>query len=367
MPRSKHTQTVAATLTVLAAVTALATRPAASQANGARYIVETVKSKINTPWTLRFAPNGALYYTSRDAATLFALNIRSGDVTEFSGLPAVRVEGEAGLLGLALDPAFGENHRVYMCYSYWNGSTPNNRLSRFTLSGTKLGGELKLIDAMPGWSNHNGCRVVVAPDGTHLFASMGDAAHTDNAQDITKLGGKTFRINLNGGIPADNPFPGSPVWSFGHRNPQGLAFQPESGWLWSTEHGPDTNDEVNIIEKGMNYGWPLCLGTHPCPGLKNYRPAIASFYEDRTVAPSGATFYTGKAFPAWKGDFFFVTLKTGRLYRLEPSGRGIKNTEILLDNPYGRLRDVTTGPDGFLYFSTDNGADSTIYRLRPKP
>lgn len=339
---------------------------AAQQPAGFR--VETVKSGLERPWSLNFAGDGRLLFTGRYGGELSALNVGSGAVTRL-GTVDVRAEGEGGLLGLALDPDFAENNTVYMCYSYGPTSQagrggPKNRLSSFTLANGRLTSERKLLDEMPGWWNHNGCRVIVGPDNK-LYASMGDAAEPALAQRLDSRGGKVFRINRDGSVPTDNPFPNSPVWTLGHRNVQGLAFEPGTGRLWATEHGPNADDELNVLKKGRNYGWPTCQGTEACGGIQNYEAAVKSYTPQATVAMSDMAFYTGSAFPAWRGNLFFVTLKTGRLYRLVLDGERVSREEILINEDYGRLRDVTVGADGFLYLATDNGANSRILRLRP--
>ncbi|MEO6063054.1 MAG: PQQ-dependent sugar dehydrogenase [Thermoflexales bacterium] len=327
--------------------------------------VETVIEGVDRPWSLNFAPDGRLFFTSRDTGVISALDVARGSVTAFAGLPRVRVGGEAGLLGMALDPAFAQTGWLYACYSYASGGQALNRLSRFTLRDRALGSELVLIDAMPGATFHNGCRVIVGPDGL-LYASMGEASERALAQNATSLGGKTFRIKPDGTIPADNPFGNSPVWTIGHRNPQGLAFHPLTGALWSTEHGPEKRDELNVIVGGKNYGWPTCEGTAPvCGAITNYVPAIRQYEDSATIAISDLVFYTGDAFPAWRNQIFFVSLKTGRLYRVVLDGERVVDQEILIDNTYGRLRDITVGPDGFIYFSTD-AVDGKILRLRPR-
>ena len=327
--------------------------------------VETVIEGVDRPWSLNFALDGRLLFTSRDTGVISALDVASGSVTAFAGLPRVRVEGEAGLLGMALDPDFARTGWLYVCYSYSSGGRDLNRLSRFTLRDRALDGEFVLIDAMPGAIYHNGCRVIVGPDGL-LYASMGEALVPARAQEPGYLGGKTFRLNLDGSIPEGNPFGNSPVWTLGHRNPQGLAFHPVTGALWSTEHGPEKRDELNILRKGMNYGWPTCQGTEPvCGTIANYAPAIRQYEDSSTIAISDLVFYTGNAFPAWRNQIFFVSLKTGRLYRVALDGERVAGEEILIDNTYGRLRDITVGPDGFIYFSTD-ADDGRILRLRPR-
>jgi glucose/arabinose dehydrogenase len=327
--------------------------------------VETVLKGLEYPWSLNFAPDGELYVTERPGK-MIRVDLAANKVTPIGGVPKPRVQGEAGLLGMALDPDFADNGTVYICYSTRDADgSPSNRVSRFDLEADKLTHEKVLIDGLPGATYHNGCRVIVAPDGKHLFFSMGEAGRAAKAQDLDYLGGKIFRIDLDGTIPEDNPFKGSPVWTIGNRNPQGLRFRPGTDEFWSTEHGPDTQDELNLIVKGGNYGWPKCRGTDACPGLKDYHPAIAEFDHEDTVATSDLIFYSGKLRPDWKGNVLFVSLKTGRLYRIVLDGRKVAKKEILIDNRYGRLRDIAEGPDGALYISTDNG-DDVILRVTPQ-
>jgi aldose sugar dehydrogenase len=366
-----------------------------AQMNSAK--VETVKDGLERPWSLNFAPDGRLLFTQKASAKLSSLDLKTGTVKVLGTVAGVRSDGEGGLMGLELAPDFAQNKQLFVCYSYFKGqsNTENrrNRLSRFTLSGSGLEAEKILFDDMLGWSNHNGCRITIGPD-QKLYFTMGDAANfppgPTKAQDKNVLAGKTFRLNLDGSIPTDNPFFSSSsgqaraVWSFGHRNQQGLAFQPGTGVLWSTEHGWNSRDELNIIKKGKNYGWPYCAGTqvygvservaadgtYPCVGeglsQSNYQPAIKAYEPDFTVAMSDMVFYTGIQFPKWKNNLFFVTLKTGRIYRLELEGEKVVNEEILIDGQYGRLRAITQGPDGFLYFSSDAGDGSSIYRIKPQ-
>lgn len=328
--------------------------------------MEVVADEIDHPWSLNFAPDGRLFFTSRDTGVINTLDVEHGTLTALRGLPRIRTGGEAGLLGMALDPDFARTGWLYVCFSYTSAGNALNRLSRFTLTGTTLGEEKVLLDALPGSIYHNGCRVLFGPDGL-LYASMGDAQDSERAQSPAFLGGKVFRILPDGAIPAGNPFGNSPIWTVGHRNPQGLAFNPVTGALWSTEHGPDTRDEVNILLPGKNYGWPTCQGTQaPCPAVKDYMPAVAQFDDNATIAISDLVFYTGQAFPAWRNHLFFVSLKTGRLYHAVTDGDRLLSSEILIDNAHGRLRDIAVGPDGFLYFSTD-ATLGQILRLRPAP
>ncbi len=345
------------------------------------YEIQVVKTGLDRPWSINFAPDGRLFFTARNSGRLYALNLATSAVQTFSGLPPARfrAEQEAGMLGMALDSDFAVNGWAYICYSY-SDTTGNrrNRLSRFAVNLTSgsVAEERILIDAMVGAQFHNGCRVVVSPDNQYLFVSMGDAVVPSLAQDLDSTGGKTFRILKDGSIPTDNPFydngrlPRSLIWTYGHRNHQGLAFHPTTGDLWSTEHGPDIMDELNVLIAGRNYGWGwgsgprYCLGTENCDGVPDFMPPVAVFNPERTVAMSDMVFYIGSAFPEWFGDLFFVTLRTGRLYRLKIDDRTIVEQEILIDGQYGRLRDVTVGPDGFIYVSTDE-TEARLLRIRP--
>ena len=392
-------------LTVVLTTTAVVTLAACAAIGSAQVNsikVETLKDGLERPWSLNFAPDGRLLFTQKASAKLSSLDLKTGAVKVIGTVANIRSDGEGGLMGLELAPDFEKSKQVFVCYSYFKGpanaENRRNRISRFTLGETGLEAEKIVFDDMLGWSNHNGCRIAIGPDANgpdqKLYFTMGDAANFPpgpiKAQDKNVLAGKTFRLNLDGSIPSDNPFyQGSSgqaraTWSFGHRNQQGLAFQPGTGALWSTEHGWNSRDELNIVKKGKNYGWPYCAGTqayakaervsadgnYPCVGegltQSNYEPAVKAYNPDFTVAMSDMVFYTGKAFPKWKNNLFFVTLKTGRVYRLELEGEKVVNEEILIDGQYGRLRAITQGPDGFLYFSNDAGDGSSIYRIRPQ-
>lgn len=327
--------------------------------------LENVLSGLHYPWAMAVSAEGQIFFTER-GGKLARFDPQSLQLMAIFSGPAPRVQGEAGLLGLALDPDFADNNLIYVCYSSRDAENRAiNRLARFRLENQRLVEETVLFDNMPGANYHNGCRVIVSPDGEYLFFSMGDAGKAGMAQALDYAGGKIFRLTLDGSIPRDNPFRGSAVWSYGHRNPQGLRFRPGTDELWSTEHGPDSQDELNLIVKGANYGWPICRGTDQCTGLPNYHPAVAEFDHNGTVAISDLIFYSGKAYKQWEGNILFVTLKTGRLYRVVLDGDKVARTDILIDGRYGRLRDIVEAPDGAIYVSTDNGSDA-ILRVVPQ-
>jgi glucose/arabinose dehydrogenase len=281
-------------------------------------------------------------------------------------------------MGLALDPDYQTNKLVYACYAYSRDGVLQDRIIRFEDRGTSAGPPQTLLDAIPAAVYHAGCRLSFGPADRKLYITTGDASNKNLPQSSTSLGGKILRINPNGTIPADNPFTGSPVWSLGHRNAQGLAWQPGTGQLIATEHGPTGSDgppggdEINAIFKGTNYGWPIVSHTRTNPRfispLLVFTPAIA---------PGGATFYTTDAMPQFKNSLFFAGLKGEGLYRAvfdTSDTNKIVFHERLAGVAIGRVRDVVQGPDGALYLLTSNRdgrgtprpGDDKIYRLGPE-
>ena len=328
--------------------------------------VEDFITGLDVPWEMAFAPDGRIFVTERQGKILV---IEDGKLQDepWMNLDVAEV-GEGGLLGLALDPEFGENHNVYVAYTYSTGVNKlQNRLVKLredTATGKGVMDKV-LLDGAAGNVFHDGGRVKFGPDGK-LYWTLGETGNPQLAQDLTSLNGKILRINPDGTIPDDNPFPGSFVFSYGHRNPQGLAWQPGTNRLYSTEHGPSGGfygqgqDEVNYIEPGKNYGWPVIHGDQSQKGMVN--PIIQSGGPE-TWAPTGATFVTGGP---WDGSLLFTGLRGQILYRLvldENDPTKVITFGKYLVEQYGRLRDVVQGPDGALYILTNN----TDGRGNPRP
>lgn len=316
------------------------------------YKVETVAENLEVPWSIAFAPDGRIFVTER----IGQLRVIENGVLNPEPVKILNVGGiEGGLLGIALDPNFEENHYIYLYYTYNDFLLTFNKLSRFIESENKLSDEKVLLDKIPGGPFHDGGRIKFGPDGK-LYATTGEAGNAALAQDINSLGGKILRINSDGTIPNDNPFANSPVLSLGHRNPQGIDWDPVTGNLVATEHGPSgekgfAHDEVNVIKSGKNYGWPEIVGDETKAGFET--PLLHT--GDDTWAPSGATFYNSDNIPEWENNFFIGTLRGNHLRMLDLD---LENNQVLssesLFSEYGRLRDTSTGPDGNLYIMTSN-------------
>jgi len=337
--------------------------PSATPATSATPQVEVVATGLAVPWALALAPDGRILVTER-AGRLRVIENGVLRPEPLATLPVAAI-GEGGLMGLALDPAFAENGWLYLMYTYSQGGQPLNRISRFTLAADGLRDEMTLIDAIPGARFHNGGRLAFGPDGV-LYAGTGDAGAPQLAQRLDSLAGKVLRLNADGSIPEDNPFPGSYVYSLGHRNPQGLAWHPVTGVLYAAEHGPSgefglcCRDEVNRITPGGNYGWPYVAGEDVVDaaqaGARALLPPLASSGAD-TWAPAGLAFYHGGPLAAWQGDLFFGALRGQQLRRFTLAGaehdRALAQEALYLGE-FGRIREVIMGPDGYLYLTTSN-------------
>lgn len=315
------------------------TKPPSPKIEG--LVVEVVAKSLVVPWSIDFLPDGRIIFTERGGR----VNVIAEDVVTVAEIVVATV-GEGGLLGIAVDPEFDENSFVYLYYTYTDNGQLLNKVVRFQMTGLELINETVILDKIPGARFHNGGRIKFGPKGK-LYITTGDASEQMFAQDVNSLAGKILRINKDGSIPEDNPF-GNEVYSYGHRNPQGLAWHPVSGELYSTEHGATRNDEVNIIKPGGNYGWPVV----ECEGGEGYEAPLVCFGQD-TVAPSGATFYSGDRLLG-KNNLFFASLRGRHLHRIAfaEDYRTVLEHGILLDE-YGRIRDVVEY-SGYLYLATNN-------------
>ena len=324
--------------------------------DGVTLRVETFVDGLEVPWSLAFTSPARMLVTERPGRVRA---VENGVLVKapLAAIADVESRGETGLMGLALAPDYAASRLIYVSYAYTVSGGIRVRVVRFHDDGSRLSDRKVILEGLPAAQFHAGCRLRFGPD-RKLYVTTGDATTREIAQKMDSLGGKTLRLNPDGSIPADNPFPGSPIYSFGHRNSQGLDWQPGTGLQFQTEHGPSGfdgpggGDEVNIVEAGRNYGWPVVHHRASKEGmvspLLEYTPAIA---------PSGASFVTGSKLPALKGDFLFACLRGERLMRvrLDPKDpRRVLATEALFEDSFGRLREVQNGPDGALYFTTSN-------------
>jgi glucose/arabinose dehydrogenase len=330
------------------------------------------------PWSLVFLDSDRALVSERPGRIRL---IENGKLHEEPyALIDVAAVGEAGLMGLAVHPDFPGKPYIYAMHTYEKDGVLLNKVIRIKDTGKKGTFDRTILDDIPGGRFHDGGRIGFGPDGM-LYITTGETFEAKLAQDLDSLGGKILRVTPEGNIPDDNPFKGSPVYSYGHRNPQGIAWQPETGRMFESEHGPSgefarfANDEINIIVKGGNYGWPKVIGA---AGSKSYIDPII-VWKDATP-PSGITFYSGKLMKDLRGDLFIATLKSEALIRIRLGEQGEKVEAIerwFAKDPdngkYGRLRDVVEGPDGTLYFLTNNRdgrgnprpGDDKIYRIVP--
>ena len=322
--------------------------------------VEIVLDNLKNPWELEFAPDGTIFFTERDGK-LWVIDNESTLhlVAEF---PASNT-AEGGLLGLELDPDYENNHFLYLYQTYLDIPTHQNKVVRYTINNNQLTDELVLIDKIPGALWHDGGRIKFGPDEM-LYITTGDATNANLSQDTASLAGKILRINSDGTVPSDNPF-NSPVFSYGHRNPQGLAWN-ENGILVSSEHGPSgergyAHDEINVIERGKNYGWPIIVGDSNDIVYTN--PILHS--GDITWAPSGLLYYYSDRIPEWKGKFFVAALRGEHVMVLDLDLENdvVKSAEKIFQGDYGRIRNLVQSPDGDVFMLTSNNDNDKILQI----
>lgn len=337
---------------------------------GAPTLVDTViQSGLSVPWDIAFAPDGRMFMTERMGnIVIFESAKPNAKRIGFMKVPDVHAMGEAGLMGIALDPSFAANGFLYVCASRMDNGDWRNQILRYRVGTDSMAFDSYVLRNGPlAAAIHDGCRLLFGPDG-RLWATMGENGNGRLAQDPSSLNGKVLRLNADGSVPDDNPIlPGAGtrtyVYSMGHRNPQGLAFASDGGIVFEIETGTTANDEINVLSAGKNYGWPDQEG----------KGGMARGFTDPvwtsgsvTYATSGAAFVVGDAWGQWSGSLFIATLKEQDLRRFTVSGTTVAQKETLYDQKYGRLRSVVQGPDGALYVTTSNGSGDRIIRVAPQ-
>lgn len=327
-----------------------------------------IVSNLNYPWEILWGPDNFIWMTER-GGKISRVNPITGAVTPLLTIAEVISNNEGGLLGMVLHPSFNSNPYVYVVYDYNNGGNYREKVVRYTYNGTTLTSPMILVDNIAASSIHNGSRLVITPD-LKLFITTGDASTSSNAQNTSSLNGKILRINLDGSIPTDNPVAGNRYWTFGHRNPQGLVFA--NNILYSAEHGPSNDDEINIIEKGKNYGWPGVEGFCNSSGEQSFCAANNVREPARnwtpTAAVSGLDYYNSDHIPQWKNSLLVAALKNARIYqmKLDDDFTTITQTNEYFENSYGRLRDLCISPEGKVYICTSNGGNDKIIEVSRK-
>jgi len=317
---------------------------------------------LDVPWAMAVSPDGRLFVSERPGSIRVIVQGRLMPEPVISFPPPFVSTGEGGLLGLAVDPGFASNRYLYVYHTYMERGTVLNRVLRLREQNNRAVVDRVLLDRIPGGRIHNGGRLKIGPDGK-LYITTGDAGVPESAQNLSSLAGKILRLNLDGSIPADNPFPGSPVYSWGHRNPQGLAWHPDTGDLYSFEHGATARDEINRIRPGANYGWPVIQGSQQASGMT---PPLL-FSGETTWAPAGMSFVSQGP---WRGRLLVAALRGEELLLVNVQTR---TGEGIYQSQFGRLRDVVEAEDGSLYLLTSNRdgrgdprpGDDKIIRLRP--
>ncbi|MEX0730653.1 MAG: PQQ-dependent sugar dehydrogenase [Aquisalimonadaceae bacterium] len=363
----------AATLLLSAALAGVATAQIHDSENH-RFRVDILTDDLAHPWGLAFLPDGRMLITERPGR-LQLFDPESGDRTSVEGTPEVAAVSQGGLLDVVLHPNHADNGWIYLSYSAPGDGGNATTVGRGRLRSDRLTDFEVLFTAAPrlGGGRHFGSRLVFDNDG-YLYISSGDRGERDRAQTLDNHQGKILRLTDEGRVPPDNPLVGDDdalpeIYSWGHRNPQGMILHPETGKIWVHEHGPRGGDEINIVRAGSNYGWPKV--TH---GREYHGPEIGPdgmqgmespiHHWTPSIAPSGMAYYDGDAFPEWRGNVFVGALALTHLARLELDGKAVTHEERLLDDAGWRIRDVRRGPDGYLYVLVD-ARRAPLLRLSP--
>lgn len=369
---------IAAAALIAVSETSLANQTRAPAAPTSQVTVQTVAEGLDHPWGFEFLPDGRILVTERDGRMRIVST--DGRLSQpVAGVPEVFAQGQGGLLDVALAPDFETSGTIYFSFSEprrdGNGTAVARARLNADVSPPRLEDVQVIFRQQPSYDGnvHFGSRIVPTPDGK-LFVTLGERFQMRYAQDLSRHWGKVVRINADGSVPDDNPFVGregarSEIWSYGHRNPQAAALHPETGELWIVDHGPRGGDEVNVVRKGLNYGWPVInYGRHYTgEEIPKRREGMEQplYYWDPSIAPSGMAFYTADRAPQWRGNLFVGALAGRHLARLVLDGEQVTAEERLLTDLNQRIRDVKQGPDGAIYVATDS-ARGRILRVTPR-
>lgn len=367
---------IASSIAIAVAISAASSATAQTYKSSAGPLtVETVANGLVSPWSIGFLPDGRMLVTERPGRMRIVANGKLSP--PLSGVPKVFATGQGGLHDVVLDRNFAQNQAIYFCFAEPYEGGGRTSMARAKFAGDKLE-DVKVIfrqEGPPSGGRHFGCRIVQTPDN-NLFLTMGDhGSYPKEAQNLANHIGKVVRVTPDGDVPRDNPFAGRSdakpeIWSYGNRNVQGAALHPVSGKLWAHEHGPQGGDEINIVEGGKNYGWPVIgYGVNYGGGKIHEGTSKAGMeqpvkYWVPSIAPSGMAFYTGTLIPAWRGSLLVGALRDQMIVRLTLDGDKVTGEERLLQGVRERIRDVRMGPDGALYLATDS-SDGRILRVAP--
>lgn len=337
---------------------------AINTANSKSYSIENVVDELSNPWGMTWLPDGSMLITEKSGELI---HFKNGTKTEIQNVPEVYNRGQGGLLDIELHPQYSKNGWIYITYASSEGVNKggNTALIRFKLDGNSLVDIEKLYKATPNTTRgqHFGSRIEFDNEG-YLYFSIGERGDRDvNPQDITRDGGKIYRLNDDGTIPKDNPFVNDPnakpaIYTYGNRNPQGMAKHPTTGEIWIHEHGPKGGDEINIIKKGANYGWPIVSYGVNYSGTKftdeTSRPGMEQpiYYWVPSIAPCGMDFVTGDKYPDWKGHLLVGSLKFNYVELVMLEGDKVIKREKIAED-IGRVRNVKMGPDGYIYIALE--------------
>ena len=331
------------------------TRPATSPAYAPAplFHTEVIASNLRAPWAVKFLPDGRVMFTEREGRVRV---IENGKLLPEPALVVqdIKAWSKMGLLGLALHPDFGSNHFVYTTECHGTGNQRGEnwvRLVRYREANNQFVEPKVLLDNIPAFHNHAGGRLLFGPDGK-LYVTTGDADDPLLAQRLDTLNGKILRLNDDGSIPSDNPFVGKPnaraeIWSYGHRNSQGISFHPQTGELWEAEHGPDGGDEINVVKKGQNYGWPFVTHGRTASGVES-----AKWQFTPSIGPADCVVYDGAMFPALRGDLLVGAMRGEGIIRARLDGSRVSDVERLIFKQFGRVREIAVAPDGALWITT---------------